>query len=173
MNSFILYLMSILCGVLPATRCFGLKRWMLRLAGAQVGRDVRCVSSARFLLNGPLQVGAGTWIGHDVLIVGGNAPVQIGVNCDIAPRVTLVTGTHRIDPAGSRVAGDGCSLPIKIGQGSWICTGSTILGGTTIGPNSVVAAGAVVKGEFPARSVIGGVPARVIRSIDDHAAIAD
>lgn len=151
---------------LPATRCFGFKRWFLRMAGAQVAEDVRCASSARFQLAGALRIGADTWIGHDVLIVGGNAPVHIGANCDIAPRVTLATGTHRIDPAGPRVAGEGYSLPITIGDGCWVCTGATLLGGTTIGAHSIVAAGAVVKGEFPPRSVIGGVPARVIKSVD-------
>ena len=62
------------------------------------------------------------------------------------------------------MAGEGYSLPISIGDGSWICTGATILGGTTIGERSIVAAGAVVKGVFPAGVLIGGVPARVLQT---------
>jgi len=149
---------------LPATRFFGLKRWLLRVAGARVGDGVRCASSARFQLTGELSIGSETWIGHDVLVVGGGSPVSIGRNCDIAPRVTLATGSHQIDPLGARVAGEGYSLPIVIGDGCWICAGATILGGTIIGSHSIVAAGAVVKGHFPPKSMIGGVPARVIRS---------
>lgn len=167
MNSLYLYFYAIICFFVPQTRNFGFKRWLLRLAGANLGEGVKCVSSARFQLQGDLNIGADTWVGHEVLVVGGGASVSIGKNCDLAPRVSVATGTHRIDPAGSRVAGAGYSLPVQIGDGCWIGTGAIILGGTTIGANCIIAAGAVVKGEFPARTLIGGVPARVIRSIDE------
>jgi acetyltransferase-like isoleucine patch superfamily enzyme len=130
-----------------------------------VSKYVRCVSSATFWLTGSLSIGEGTWIGHEVIIVGGDAPISIGANCDFAPRVSIVTGSHRINSHGPRVAGDGYSLPISIGNGCWIGAGAIILGGTTIGERSIVAAGAVVKGNFPGGSLIGGVPARVIREI--------
>jgi acetyltransferase-like isoleucine patch superfamily enzyme len=152
---------------MPATRLFGLKRWLLSYAGVQVGNGARWASSVNFMTSGSLSIGSDTWIGHEVLVVGGDATVQIGANCDIAPRVTIATGTHQIEPVGVRVAGRGYSLPIAIGDGCWICTGATILGGSTIGAHSIVAAGAVVKGEFPARALIAGVPARVIKVIDD------
>ncbi len=148
---------------IPQTRFFGLKRFLLRWAGVSVEDNVRCVSSASFYLSGRFSIGSDTWIGHEVLIVGGDAQVVIGANCDIAPRVCFATGSHNINPEGPHVAGDGYSLPILIGDGSWICTGATILGGTSIGERSIVAAGAVVKGDFPAGSLIGGVPARVLR----------
>jgi acetyltransferase-like isoleucine patch superfamily enzyme len=149
---------------IPLTRFFGLKRSLLRWTGVVVAKNVRCVSSAVFYLSGRLTIGCDTWIGHEVLIVGGDASVTIGANCDIAPRVSFITGTHRINPEGPHVAGEGYSLPISIGNGSWICAGATILGGTTIGERSVVAAGAVVKGIFPAGALIGGVPARVLQA---------
>lgn len=126
---------------------------------------MRCVSSAAFYLSGRLTIGKNTWIGHEVLIVGGGTHVNIGNYCDIAPRVNMITGTHKINPGGPHVAGDGYSLPITIGDSSWICAGVTILGGPTIGERSVVAAGAVVKGSFPPGCLIGGVPARIIGRI--------
>lgn len=98
-----LYAFSLVSKLLPATRLFGLKRWLLRLAGAKVGNNVRCASSARFQLTGPLQIGADTWIGHEVLVVGGDAPVEIGACCDIAPRVLIATGTHQIAPHAAHV----------------------------------------------------------------------
>lgn len=55
---------------------------------------------------------------------------------------------------------------VTLADNVWIGDRVTILKGTSIGENSVVAAGAVVSGEFPANVVIGGVPARVIREID-------
>ncbi|MBK8742081.1 MAG: acyltransferase [Betaproteobacteria bacterium] len=138
------------------------------MAGVRVGRNVRCVSSASFFLNGPLSIGSDTWVGHEVLIVGGDAPVGIGESCDIAPRVLIATGSHVIERHGPRVAGEGLSLPITIGNGCWICAGATILGGTTIGDCCIVAAGAVVRGHFSSRSIIGGVPARKLGDLSEE-----
>lgn len=155
---------NFLLPILPPSRCYTLKRTLLRWAGMRIGENVRIVSSARFMLGGPISIGQNTFIGDDFLVVGGSSVVDIGSNVDIAPRVTIVTGTHVIEPDGPHVAGEGYSLPVVIGDGCWICTGSTILGGTTIGPRSIVAAGAVVRGNFPEGCLIGGVPAVVIRS---------
>lgn len=58
---------------------------------------------------------------------------------------------------------------ILVGHDCWIGAKATILDGTIIGNHCVVAAGAVVKGEFPAYSVIGGVPAKIIRELRDAA----
>jgi maltose O-acetyltransferase len=155
---------SFLLPILPPSRCYPLKRSLLRWTGIQIDENVRIASSARFMLEGPISIGKHTFIGDDFLVTGGSAIVNIGADVDIAPRVTIVTGTHAIAPDGPRVAGKGYSLPIIIGEGCWICTGSTILGGTTIGPHSIVAAGAVVRGKFPAGCLIAGIPATVIRN---------
>jgi acetyltransferase-like isoleucine patch superfamily enzyme len=149
----------------PPTRLFGVKRAMLRLAGAQVGQDVRIVSSARFCCSGSLHIGAGTWIGHEVLLIGGDSEIHIGARCDIAPRVMLVTGSHEISLSGGRAAGNGFSRPICSGDGCWIGAGAVVIGGSTIGEHSVVAAGAIVRGSFPARSLLAGVPARVVKTL--------
>ncbi len=53
--------------------------------------------------------------------------------------------------------------PVAIGAGSWLGAGAIILPGTRIGRQSVVAGGAVVRGEFPDHCVIAGVPAKVVR----------
>lgn len=151
---------------LPLTRCFGLKRSILKLIGFRIGTNVRVVSSARFLTGGHLQIGDDTWIGHDFLLCGGKADVSIGARCDIAPRVTVAFGTHVVLKGENRAAGDGYSEPVVIGDGCWIGTGATILGGTEIGECSIVAAGAVLRGTYPARCLIGGVPARVIHALE-------
>ena len=80
---------------MPATRFFKVKRGLLRWAGATIGSNVRIVSSAKFYLTGQLIIGDNTWIGHEVLVVGGDAPVCIGKNVDIAPRVNIITGGHQ------------------------------------------------------------------------------
>jgi acetyltransferase-like isoleucine patch superfamily enzyme len=61
------------------------------------------------------------------------------------------------------------SLPIHIKKGAWIGAGSIILHGVTIGEYSVVAAGAVVTKNVPPYTVVAGVPARVVKKLEEYA----
>ena len=61
----------------------------------------------------------------------------------------------------------GIAKPVKIGNDVWIGGNVTILPGVTIGNNVVVAAGAVVTKDVPDNCVVGGVPARVIKAIEN------
>jgi acetyltransferase-like isoleucine patch superfamily enzyme len=61
------------------------------------------------------------------------------------------------------------NAPVSIGAGSWLGHGAVILPGTRLGRNTVVAAGAVVRGEFPDHAVLAGVPARLVRRHDGRA----
>lgn len=83
----------------------------------------------------------------------------------IGPNVSLITTGHPVEPAQRRTAIIG--KPIVIEKNVWIAAGATIIGGVTVGENSVVAAGAVVTRDVPANTLVGGNPARVIRSIGD------
>jgi acetyltransferase-like isoleucine patch superfamily enzyme len=58
------------------------------------------------------------------------------------------------------------NAPVSIGAGSWLGHGSVVLPGARVGTHTVVAAGAVVSGEFPDNCVLAGVPARVVRRHD-------
>ena len=58
------------------------------------------------------------------------------------------------------------NAPVRIGAGSWLGHGSVVLPGSDIGRNVVIAAGAVVSGTVPDHSVVGGIPARVLRHYD-------
>jgi acetyltransferase-like isoleucine patch superfamily enzyme len=162
----IVYFAQGICRLLPATRFFNLKRKLWRYMGVDVGNNVKLCSSARAMTTGQIRIGSDTWVGHDFLIVGGKSNVSIGRKNDIAPRVTFATGTHEILIGEEKAAGSGYSLDIDIGDGCWIGTGATILGGTKIGKCSLIAAGAVVKGNFPERCLIGGVPAKIIRRLN-------
>lgn len=83
----------------------------------------------------------------------------------IGPNVSIITTGHPVEPSQRRAVTIG--NPIVIERNVWIATGATIIGGVTIGENSVVAAGSVVTRNVPANTLVGGNPAQVIRSIGD------
>lgn len=96
--------------------------------------------------------------------------IEIGDNVLVGSSVTVLDSDfHEIDPE-KRIGGTPKTGKVVIGDNVWIGDRVMILKGTIIGKNSVVAAGAVVSGEFPANVVIGGVPAQVIREINDKTA---
>jgi acetyltransferase-like isoleucine patch superfamily enzyme len=81
----------------------------------------------------------------------------------IGPNVCLMTADHPVDASQRRTTTIG--RPIAIGRNVWIAAGATVIGGVTVGENSVVAAGSVVTRDVPPNTLVGGNPARVIRSI--------
>ncbi|WP_106604014.1 DapH/DapD/GlmU-related protein [Chitinophaga ginsengisoli] len=80
----------------------------------------------------------------------------------LGPKVNLITENHPVDPVTRR--GMLCK-PILIKRNAWIGAGATILPGVTIGENAVVAAGAVVAKNVAANTIVGGVPAKLIKTI--------
>ncbi|HXT82076.1 MAG TPA: DapH/DapD/GlmU-related protein [Acetobacteraceae bacterium] len=81
----------------------------------------------------------------------------------IGPNVSLITSGHPLDPSQRRACV--VAKPIVIERNVWIAAGAIIIGGVTVGENSVVAAGSVVTRDVPPNSLVGGNPALVIRSI--------
>lgn len=81
----------------------------------------------------------------------------------IGPNVNIITTSHPLDPSQRRAVTIG--KPIVIKSNVWIAAGATIIGGVTVGENSVVAAGAVVTKDVPPNALVGGNPARIIRTI--------
>jgi len=83
----------------------------------------------------------------------------------IGPNVSIITAGHPLEPSQRRAATIG--KPTIIERNVWIAAGATIIGGLTVGENSVVAAGSVVTRDVPPNTLVGGNPARVIRSIGE------
>jgi acetyltransferase-like isoleucine patch superfamily enzyme len=81
----------------------------------------------------------------------------------IGPNVSIITSGHPLAPSRRRAATIG--NPIVIQRNVWIAAGAIIIGGVTVGENSVVAAGSVVTKDVPPNTLAGGNPAQVIRSI--------
>ncbi|WP_104381584.1 DapH/DapD/GlmU-related protein [Sphingobacterium sp. HMA12] len=80
----------------------------------------------------------------------------------IAPKVSLLTEGHPIEPQNRQSL---AVAPIHIKKNAWIGANATILPGVTIGENAVVAAGAVVDKDVPDNTIVGGIPARIIKNI--------
>lgn len=112
--------------------------------------------------------GKNTWVGERTFINMGckfqdQGGIFIGNDCLIGHNATLCTINHNPDPD---LRGDMTFRPIYIEDKVWIGANVTILQGVTIGRGAIVAAGAVVTKDVPPRSVVGGVPARMIKMID-------
>lgn len=88
--------------------------------------------------------------------------ITIGDNVLIGPKVNILSEEHPVNPAERKAL---MVRPVVIKNGAWIGAGATILPGVTVGENSVVAAGAVVNKDVPDNTVVGGIPARVIKNI--------
>jgi len=84
----------------------------------------------------------------------------------IGPNVSIITTGHPLEPSRRRAALIG--KPIVIEKNVRIAAGATIIGGVTVGENTVVAAASVVTRDVPPNTLVGGNPARMIRSISDR-----
>lgn len=121
-----------------------------------------------------LSIGDGTSIPKGSTIYCTLAPLTIGKKVIFGPHPTIITGDHRIDLIGKYIIDvtdddkleDGVNkydAPVVIEDDVWCGANVTILKGVTIGRGSVVAAGAVVTKSFPPYSIIGGIPAKLLK----------
>ena len=107
----------------------------------EIGKNVFINSGCRFQDQGGIIIGDDALIGHNVV---------------------LATINHRIEPDKRK---DMIPAPITIGKNVWIGANVTVLSGVTIGDNAVIAAGAVVSKDVAENTIVGGVPAKVIKAI--------
>ena len=107
------------------------------------------------------KIGKNVFINFDCtfLDLGG---IIIEDNVLIAPKVSLLSEGHPLPPEKRQSLVPGV---IHIKKNAWIGANATILPGVTIGENAVVAAGAVVNKDVPPNTIVGGMPAKVIKSI--------
>lgn len=148
----------ILCG----TRYFEMKRRLLNQVGYDIGTGTKIVGP--IYNDGILKIGKNCWIGKN-FTVNGNGAVQIGDNCDIAPDVMFLTGGHALGNILRR-AGQGETYTIEIGNGVWLGARVTIGRTLKIGSGCVVAACACVMQTVPSNTMVGGVPAKMIKEFD-------
>lgn len=117
-------------------------------------------------VNASITIGNRTWINNGFSAIAEKCKIQIGFNCLIGHDVTIYDSDfHSLNPSDRH-----CGGPIRVGDviisdNVFIGSRATILKNTRIGSGSVVGAGAVVSGEFPANCLIAGNPAVVIRKL--------
>lgn len=149
-------------GMFVGTRWFGVKRWLLN-------RTVKCTVGGGTKVVGPivntayLTIGTNCWVGADFRCYG-NGKVTIGNNCDIAPQVSIGTGGHFIGDTDRR-AGKGITNDVQIGNGCWLCQGSTIINQTTVGNGCIILPRACVINDVADNTMVGGVPAQIKKQI--------
>lgn len=141
-----------------------LREIMGRLIGKQVDRSFRMFPPFY------TDFGKNITIGKDVFINSGchfqdQGGIKIGDGALIGHNVVLATINHDLNPKENR---KNHYAAIKIGAHVWIGSNATVLPGVTIGDYAVVAAGAVVTRDVPAMTVVGGVPARVLKTIQEE-----
>jgi acetyltransferase-like isoleucine patch superfamily enzyme len=110
-----------------------------------------------------ITVGQTVFIGYECAFTG-HAPIDIADEVMLAHKVNLITAGHPLKPDQRRayITGE----PIAIERNAWIGAAATVLPGVRIGAGSVVAAGAVVTRDVPPATLVAGVPARIVRSLE-------
>lgn len=107
-------------------------------------------------------------IGRGSHIIG-HWSIVLGDEIQTGPYVYITDQNHSYElldePVGWQTPSEAA---VTIGSGSWLGANVVILPGTTLGRNTTVAAGAVVRGAFPDHVVLGGVPAKILRRYDEH-----
>jgi serine acetyltransferase len=158
-----------LCNLLPELVANRLRVRLLRLAGVRVGAGT--VVLGRITITGSTTPTKNLVIGRDAALNAGchidaSAPVFISDRAGLSRQVMILTESHEI--AGpERRAGEHVLRPVRIGEGAWIGVRAIILPGVTVGAGAVVGAGSVVTKDVEPNTVVAGVPARVIRRLDE------
>jgi acetyltransferase-like isoleucine patch superfamily enzyme len=109
-------------------------------------------------------IGAGTWIGA-FTVIDGSGGLTIGSGCDISCGAQIYTHSTVRRCVSGRVYDAIDRAPVRIGDRVFVGANATIMMGVTIGDEAVVGAGAVVTADVPARTVVVGVPARPVSTV--------
>jgi maltose O-acetyltransferase len=145
------------------------RTFALRTAGVRIGLRSGILGPIEFTGAGDIRelfsVGDDTFISGPLHVDLG-AEVWIGSRVQLGHHVVLLTINHDMGPSSAR-CGPQVAAPITIGDGVWIASRVTVLPGVSIGDGAVVAAGAVVSRDVEPNTLVAGVPARLVRMLDD------
>jgi len=136
-------------------------------ADVRIGKNVRFIRDERIHIIGTLEIGDGVFFNRGCHLVV-HEKVTIGAYTRFGAMVTIHDENH-IPSRDDRpfITRGFVSKPIDIGRNVWVGTKSTILQGVTIGDGAVIAANSVVTKDVPAYTIVGGVPAKIIKEIEE------
>jgi maltose O-acetyltransferase len=141
-----------------------LRSLMLRAMGADLSRGSSLHGGSYLSRPTHLTMGAGSFLNRNCYL-DLEERVILGRDVTVGHGTTLVTTRHLIGSHNKRCASY-TAAPIRVGDGAWLGANVIVLAGVTIGSGAVVAAGALVREDVPADTLVGGVPARVLRSLE-------
>ncbi|GAL82109.1 acetyltransferase [Algibacter lectus] len=141
--------------------------------GISFGNNVTISRNCTLICTGVIshKGGVGITIGNNTGInsycyLGGQGGIEIGDNVIIGPQVKIFSENHDFSDASIIIKNQGVTrLGVKIESDCWIGSGATILDGVILKKRTIVAAGSVVTKNFEENSLIGGVPAKLIKKI--------
>ena len=139
---------------------------VLRKAFGKVGVNPWIESPFQCDMGFMIELGDNVYINHNCMFLdcGG---ITIGDNVLIGPNVGIFTPEHAFDPQ-LRIEGYEISHPVVIKDNVWIGGNVSIIGGVTIGENTIIGAGSVVTHDIPANVIAVGNPCRVLREISEE-----
>jgi len=137
-----------------------LRVWLLRLFGATIGEGVVIRSRVNITFPWRLSIGDYSWIGDGAEILN-LADVSIGKNCSISQQAYLCTGSHNFLVDDFTLITE----PIAIEDECWVTARSFVAPGVTMRRGSMCAAGSVVVKDVASGQIVGGNPAKLIRSV--------
>jgi putative colanic acid biosynthesis acetyltransferase WcaF len=145
---------------------FAWRRWVLRIFGAVVGRQVHVYPSTRIYMPWNVEIGDWAAIGEDAFIYS-LGRVRIGARAAISYRAHVCAGTHDFADSALPLL----KPPVSIGENAWIGTDAFIGPGVCIGQGAIVGARAVVVNDVAPLQIVAGNPAKQIgvRRLHDQA----
>lgn len=152
---------------LPRLRVFNwMKTLYLRLLGAKVGKGVTFYPGIKINPAHKIEIGDHVDLAWGVIITTSGG-VSIGNRTLIGYKSMILSSNHVIPSNRQRIFEAGhLSKPVAIANDVWIGGNCTILPGVTVGEGAVVAAGSVVTKDVPPFTIVGGIPARIIKERD-------
>lgn len=132
------------------------------------GENVRIPALSSDLTYRNISIGHDVYIGPDARFIATESRIYIGNKVLFGPNVTIIGGDHRIMDVGifmfdNTKKGVGDDLDVHIEDDVWVGANVTILKGVTIGRGSVISAGSVIVRDVEPYSIVGGVPAKLIK----------
>ena len=129
----------------------------------RVGKNINIEKGADFGTGKGISIGLNSNLGINCKVRG---PLEIGEDVMMGPNCTIMTISHKTDDINRHriFQGDKAPRKVTICDNVWIGVNVVILPGVTIGEGSIIGAGAVVTKDVPPFSVVGGVPAKVIKT---------